>query len=214
MDPIEESAQPNWVVEHGAGQWGAETQWFSFVMSSEMLKYWGFCIIVFLMINSQAISLSQKKKLWKEQKEEKFREISNDRCQMFNYFYNNNDIFKFIKEEDFGYYSYLMLDMMDRQANLFIASVAGVFLVDRFAINRLLPSIRFQKWRLTANVIKFLVWPSIIFNVVEYFCIYAVDTLMIPIDKKCSKSRRSTTSAFRTTSKAIKYSREPWRPIG
>ena len=86
---------------------------------------------------------------------------------MFNYFYNNNDIFKFIHPDDFGYYSYLMLDMMDKQANLFIASVVGVFLVDRYAISKFLPNIRFQKWRLTANVIKFFVWPSIIFNVVE-----------------------------------------------
>ena len=50
------------------------------------------------MINSQAISISQKKKMWREQKEAKFRQISNDRCQMFNYFYNNNDILKFITQ--------------------------------------------------------------------------------------------------------------------
>jgi hypothetical protein len=87
---------------------------------------------------------------------------------MFNYFYNNNDIFKFIAEEDFSYYSYLMIDMMDRQANLFIASIVGVFVVDRYAINKLLPNLRFQKWRLTANLIKFFVWPSIIFKTVEY----------------------------------------------
>jgi hypothetical protein len=166
------------------------------------------------MINSQAISLSQKKKLWKEQKEEKFREISNDRCQMFNYFYNNNDIFKFIAQDDFGYYSYLMLDMMDMQANLFIGSVVGVFLVDRYAISKFLPNIRFQKWRLTANVIKFLVWPSIIFNVVEYFCFYAVNTIIKHIDRKCNKYRRNITLAFKITFEAIKYSRERWKSTG
>ena len=124
---------------------------------------------------------------------------------MFNYFYNNNDIFKFIAPEDFGYYSYLMLDMMDRQANLFIGSVVGVFLVDRYAVSKLFPNIRFQKWRLTANVIKFLMWPSIIFNVAEYLCFYAVNTIIKHIDRKCCKSSKSTTSAFKITFEAIKY---------
>ena len=60
-----------------------------------------------------------------------------------------------------------MTDMMDRQINLLIASVLGVFLADRFVVNRLLPNFRFKKWRLTANVIKFFVWPTLIYNFAE-----------------------------------------------
>lgn len=38
--------------------------------------------------------------MWKEHKEEKFRNIANDPESMFDYFFENNDIFKFIKPED------------------------------------------------------------------------------------------------------------------
>ena len=57
-------------------------------------------------MNSSAMSLNQKWKLWREKKEEKFKEISVSKSAIFNYFYNNNDIFKFISEEDFLLYSY------------------------------------------------------------------------------------------------------------
>ena len=50
------------------------------------------------MINSQSLSLGQKRKLWREQKEDKFKEIASSSSAMFNYFYNNNDIFKFIND--------------------------------------------------------------------------------------------------------------------
>ena len=62
--------------------------------------------ILIVMLNSQSLSLMQKRKLWREQKEDKFKEIASSRSAMFNYFYNNNDIFKFIAEEDFLVYSY------------------------------------------------------------------------------------------------------------
>ena len=57
------------------------------------------------MLNSQSLSYNQKVKLWKEQKEDKFKEIAMDKSSLFNYFYTNNDLFKFIDEEDFLIYS-------------------------------------------------------------------------------------------------------------
>ena len=58
------------------------------------------------MINSQQLSHNQKLKLWREHKEDKFKQIAGDRCATFNYFINNNDIFGFIKPEDYILYSY------------------------------------------------------------------------------------------------------------
>ena len=55
------------------------------------------------------------------------------------------------------------------QSNIFIGCVVGVFLFDRFILNRFAPQIRFQEWRLTANILKFVLWPSAIFQVFEYF---------------------------------------------
>ncbi len=53
------------------------------------------------MINSQSLSQSQKIKLWREHKEDKFKEIASDKSAMFNFFYKNNDIFRFIEGIDF-----------------------------------------------------------------------------------------------------------------
>lgn len=58
------------------------------------------------MINSQSLSHSQKLKLWREHKEDKFKEIAMDRSVMFNYFYKNNDIFHFIDRVDHEFYTY------------------------------------------------------------------------------------------------------------
>lgn len=57
------------------------------------------------MINSQSMSLSQKQKFWREHKEDRFKNMAGDKCAMWNYFFNNNDIFKFIDELDFQMYS-------------------------------------------------------------------------------------------------------------
>lgn len=43
-----------------------------------------------------SLSLIEKKRLWNEQKYDKFEEISQDKSLMFNYFMLNNDIFKMI----------------------------------------------------------------------------------------------------------------------
>mgnify|MGYP000913895778 CR=1 FL=1 len=63
----------------------------------DLLGLVGWCWFVCInMINSQAISLTQKQKMWREQKEEKFKDMAGDRCSIFNYFFNNNDIFHYI----------------------------------------------------------------------------------------------------------------------
>lgn len=59
-----------------------------------------------MMLNSQSLSINQKIKLWKEHKEDKFKQIATDKCAMFNYFFNNNDIFHFIDDADFEFYRY------------------------------------------------------------------------------------------------------------
>lgn len=97
--------------------------------------------------------------------------------------------------------------MLNKQSNLFIASVIGVFVVDRYAVNRWLPSIRFKKWRLTANLIKFFVWPYIIYKFAEYLSHYSVSTTPKRIDKKCSKSKKSIILGFQNILRAIKYSK-------
>jgi len=62
-------------------------------------------VILFVMISSQSLSMTQKQKLWRQHKEDKFKEMAGDQCALFNYFYNNNDIFKFIDDFDFNIYS-------------------------------------------------------------------------------------------------------------
>ena len=61
------------------------------------------------MLNSQSISVRQKWKLWREHKEDQFKEIATSQSTMFNYFFNNNDIFKFIADDDYAIYKYLSL---------------------------------------------------------------------------------------------------------
>jgi hypothetical protein len=126
------------------------------------------------MLNSQSLSAKQKWKLWREQKEDKFKEIAGNKSTMFNYFYNNNDVFKFISEQDFAIYSYplpisslSLFELMDKQANIYIGCFLTVFLVDRILLNRFLPGLRFKEWRLTANLIKFGIWPFALFKPLE-----------------------------------------------
>jgi hypothetical protein len=51
------------------------------------------------------MSLAQKQKFWKEQKEDRFKAMAGDKCALFNYFFNNNDVFHFVEETDFQMYS-------------------------------------------------------------------------------------------------------------
>lgn len=46
------------------------------------------------------MSLTEKKRLFEETKYNDFEEISKDKSLMFNYFLQNNDIFRMISEED------------------------------------------------------------------------------------------------------------------
>jgi hypothetical protein len=57
------------------------------------------------MINSQSMSLSQKQKFWQDHKRERFQAMAGDKCALFNYFFNNNDIFGFIDPLDGQLYS-------------------------------------------------------------------------------------------------------------
>lgn len=57
---------------------------------------------------------------------------------------------------------------MDIQSNIFLASLATVLLVDKLLLNRFFPALRFQQWRFTANLIKFVAWPVALFRLGEY----------------------------------------------
>lgn len=57
------------------------------------------------MINSQSMSLSQKQKFWQDHKRERFQAMAGDKCALFNYFFNNNDIFGYIQPLDVQIYS-------------------------------------------------------------------------------------------------------------
>ena len=53
-------------------------------------------------------------------------------------------------------------DMVEKRTYTLLGSIATVLLVDKIVLNRFFPRIRFKKWRLTANLIKFIVWPMAI----------------------------------------------------
>jgi hypothetical protein len=57
------------------------------------------------MLNAQTISVSQKWKMWRDHKEERFKQMANDPSSMFEYFYLNNDIFQLIQEPDMLIYT-------------------------------------------------------------------------------------------------------------
>lgn len=57
--------------------------------------------------------------------------------------------------------------MMEVQTIIFFSSVVGVFLFDKIILNRFYPNFRFREWRLTANLIKYIFWPTCIFNAFE-----------------------------------------------
>lgn len=61
-------------------------------------------IYLIVMIHSESISLAQKKRLWKEKKEEDFKNMAGDDCAIFNYFYENNDLFRMISNRDYRRY--------------------------------------------------------------------------------------------------------------
>ena len=57
------------------------------------------------MLNAQTISVSQKWKMWRDHKEERFKQMASDPSSMFEYFYINNDIFQLIQEPDMLIYT-------------------------------------------------------------------------------------------------------------
>jgi hypothetical protein len=57
---------------------------------------------------------------------------------------------------------------MELQSSIFVGSIAAVVLADRLILNRYFPRLRFRQWRLTANLIKFLFWPTCLFKAAEY----------------------------------------------
>ena len=102
---------------------------------------------------------------------------------------------------------------MNTQANTYIGCFIGVFLFDRFVLNRYFPEIRFRKWRLTANLIKFMIWPFALFKPIEYPSSHSVIFGLQSTGPSCTKSKKSIILASRISSKAIKSSKGRWRPI-
>jgi len=91
---IDGIAQFVYIMREGEGSIGYVYLWLVLIL-----------FLVGEMINSQSMSLSQKQKFWREHKEDRFKNMAGDKCAMWNYFFNNNDIFKFIDELDFQMYS-------------------------------------------------------------------------------------------------------------
>ena len=100
---------------------------------------------------------------------------------------------------------------MDTQANTFIGCFIGVFLFDRIVLNRYFPDIRFRKWRLTANLIKFIFWPFALFKPIEYPSSHSAIFGLKNTEPPCTKSNKSIILALRISSKAIKSSKGPWQ---
>lgn len=64
------------------------------------------------------------------------------------------------------------------KTDILLSCIAGVFIVDKLILNRFFPKLRFKEWRLTANLLKFIVWPSLIYQPLRYASFHASHQLL------------------------------------
>ena len=71
-----------------------------------------------------------------------FEEIAQNRSTLFNFFFENNDIFRLINEEDETLLRNNYFRYMDRTSNYTIGSFFSVLFIDQVALRFALPNFR------------------------------------------------------------------------
>ena len=93
-----------------------------------------------------------------------FEEIAQNRSSLFNFFFENNDIFRLINEEDENLLRHNYFKYMDRTSNYTIGSFFTVLFIDQVALRFAMPSFRIPYLRPLVFLGKYLGVPLLTFK--------------------------------------------------
>jgi len=100
-----------------------------------------------------------------------YNEIAENPSTLFNFFYNNNDIFGFISPEDEKTLDEYSLKYVNRTFYATFGSMAAVAFIDKVVMRYAFPNFRIKSFRAPIFLMKYIGIPFLSFGLCkEYFC--------------------------------------------
>lgn len=113
-----------------------------------------------------------------------FEEIAQNRSTLFNFFFENNDIFRLINEEDETLLRNNYFRYMDRTSNYTIGSFFSVLFIDQVALRFALPNFRIPYLRPLVFLGKYLGVPLLTFKYCQSYLCKDIDETFQTVAKK------------------------------
>jgi len=94
---------------------------------------------------------------------------------LFNFFYENNDIFKQITEEDMTELRKMHITLQMRRAKYFYGSLISVLFLDQIFFRLAFPKFRINRFRIPLVILKYVGTPLVAFRYVDLYRTKDVD---------------------------------------
>ncbi|KAL4486030.1 hypothetical protein ABPG72_003964 [Tetrahymena utriculariae] len=115
-----------------------------------------------------------------------FDMISQNRSEFFNFFFENNDIFKLIDPEDEEYLKVMHFKYLNTTANFTFGTFGAVLLVDQVLMRFFVPHFKIKNFRFILNTTKYIGLPLIGFWVGKNYFAQDVEQSYIRMSDKYS----------------------------
>ena len=113
-----------------------------------------------------------------------FDEIGQNRTTLFNFFFENNDIFHTINPEDEAFLQYQYLRYANRTFNYTFGTLAGVLFVDKVVMRYGFPNFKIKHFRPLIWVGKYIGAPLLGYGICKYYCCRDIEkTFKDAVDK-------------------------------
>lgn len=113
-----------------------------------------------------------------------FDEVGYNKSALFNFFFENNDIFKMITPEDEDILSANYFTYLNRTFNWSFGSLAGVLFVDQVVFRYAFPNYRIKSFRTPLFFAKYICVPLLAFGVAKNYYCKDVDDCFLDISSK------------------------------
>lgn len=112
--------------------------------------------------------------------------ISLNSQTLFNFFFENNNYFHMISQEDEKVLIEKNLFYLNRSCNYTLGSFLGVIFVDKIVMKKFFPNFRIPAFRLPVNIFKYLGIPLLAYKFSEVYRMKEVNNTFEELQKKYS----------------------------
>ena len=128
---------------------------------------------------------------------------------LFNFFYENNDIFKQISEEDMKDLTKMHINLQLRRARYFYGSLFSVLLLDQVVFRFAFPTLRINRFRIPLNLFKYMAPPLLAYRYVDVYGTNDVDEVFERNMEKYNFNYEDYTRVMKILERAFNAGRMP-----